>query len=78
MRRFTSLAHFFKATRERQEDFAARMGVTQSTVSRWVNGHALPVGEQLLKLSRESRVKVEDLVTSRAGDAGSGAEGAQS
>lgn len=65
MRRFSSLAHFFDKTRERQIDFAARMGVKQGTVSRWVNGHSLPTGELLLKLARESRVPVERLVRSR-------------
>ncbi len=45
-----------------QSEFAAAMGVSQPTVSDWVNGEARPSIENLIVISRITGLPIDDLV----------------
>jgi transcriptional regulator with XRE-family HTH domain len=47
-----------------QAQFAALMGVSQPTVWEWVNGHSRPGQGRLKKLSKLTRIPLEDLLPS--------------
>ena len=46
-----------------QTAFANRIGVTQGTVSQWENGLIKPSSDQLLSISKEFNVSIDDLLS---------------
>lgn len=45
-----------------QADFARRMGVSQPTVSDWLNGKSLPSVANLREISRETGITLDELL----------------
>ena len=55
-----------------QTEIAARVGVTQQAVQRWLSGKGKPSGEKVLAIEREYGIPAKDWyppVTNRAGKA---------
>ena len=48
-----------------QKELAERFGVTQQTVSNWVNGVSEPSGSQLQELSRLSGIDAMDILCAK-------------
>ncbi len=48
-----------------QAQFAERVGVSQPTVSDWINGHIYPSGEKLLEISRITRLSIDELLANK-------------
>lgn len=46
----------------RQEDAAEYLGVTQTTVSKWLRGTQLPAGEQFVALMEYLHIDAEELI----------------
>lgn len=44
-----------------QKELAEKVGLTESAMSRYVNGSRIPRGEYLMKIAKILNVKVEDL-----------------
>jgi transcriptional regulator with XRE-family HTH domain len=54
-----------------QRDLAAELGVSEEQVSRWVNGHHVPTGQNLVLLlgalqKRDPKLTLSDLITEAA------------
>jgi transcriptional regulator with XRE-family HTH domain len=46
-----------------QEDFAQQLGISQSQLSKYERGLALPAGDVLLRMKRKFRISVDWLLT---------------
>lgn len=64
-KRYRTLAAYLAATGERQEDFAARVGTTQPTISRIVTGRERPGTDLALRIAKVTRVPLENLLSPR-------------
>lgn len=63
---YTSLAEYLKRTGTTQAALAARLGCSQSRVSKWVNGFRLPRPAMALRLSKVTGVSLEALTRARS------------
>lgn len=57
-----ALRDYLDLTDTKQEAFAKRLGVSQATVSDWVNGEHMPSAERLVAISRETGISVDKLL----------------
>jgi transcriptional regulator with XRE-family HTH domain len=48
------------ATKGSQSELAARLGVTQQAVSRWLSAQGLPSGKHLLQIAKAYRIPISD------------------
>lgn len=58
-----ALRDYLELTDTKQADFAKRVGVEQPTVSDWINGEHLPRPEMLLRISKETGISVDKLLS---------------
>ncbi len=57
--RYADLAVYFSETGDRQEDFAARVGVRQGYISKLVRGHFVPREPLKSRIARAAAIPVE-------------------
>lgn len=58
-----ALRDYLDLTDTKQADFAKRVGVEQPTVSDWINGEHLPRPEMLLRISKETGISIDKLLS---------------
>jgi transcriptional regulator with XRE-family HTH domain len=63
-KRYQSLADFLEKTETTQADFAARVGVKQAAISRFVHGARTPSLPLALRIAEAANIPVESLLTS--------------
>jgi transcriptional regulator with XRE-family HTH domain len=56
------LRHWLTETGKTQAQFADDLGVSQPTVSDWLNGHMLPSAGKLLDISKRTGISVDRLL----------------
>lgn len=61
-KKYRTLGEFLEATGTTQVDFADRVGILQSTVSRIVNGARTPSLELAIRIAEEANIPLESLV----------------
>ena len=64
-RRHENLRAYFEASGETQAHFAARVGSTQSVISRIVDGKTLPGFSLALRIAKAAGIPVESLAPER-------------
>jgi len=64
---YPDLETFFAATGIKQEDFAERLGITASYMSRIKNKLAQPNLNLALRISREAHIPIESLISAANG-----------
>lgn len=70
---YPDLATFLEQTDTTQAEFAARVGVQQSLISRLVNGTRRPSFALALRIAAEARIPIESLMPSEQGESGAAA-----
>ena len=60
------LQEWLTETGTTQAELARAMGVSQPTVSDWVNGNISPSAENLIRLSKLTSVSIDDLLQATA------------
>jgi transcriptional regulator with XRE-family HTH domain len=49
-----------------QAEFASQLGVSQPTVSEWINGESFPTVTRLAEISRRTGISVDKLISEAA------------
>lgn len=65
-RGYRSLAAFLAATGMTQAELAAKVGLTQGAISRYVRGASLPRSAAALRLKKVTGVSVDDFARAKA------------
>lgn len=60
--RITNLAKLIETKKLTRKDFANKVGITESALSRYINGSRIPRGEHLIKIAEVLGVTIEEII----------------